>query len=228
MNKYRMIISSIVGSQAHGLATPESDFDYRGVFILPTREILSVEAYSKKTKTISWIEGNEDDTLYELGHFLHLATKCNPTILEVFVAPHDPRHQEGADGRALRSLFPYVWNSQGVRDAFRGYGLNQRKKFLENKDDRPRKYATAYLRTLYCGHVLLTTGKLCVNVGDTEVGDTLKRFKAGEYESVGEVIDTCVKWEDKLNEAYDWSERKETDFEMVNEYLLQMRKDYWE
>lgn len=36
------ILKVIVGSQAHGLATPASDFDYRGVFVVPTKEILCV------------------------------------------------------------------------------------------------------------------------------------------------------------------------------------------
>ncbi len=58
------ILKVVVGSQAHGLATPESDFDYRGVFVVPTAEILSLNG---TTKTTNWIEGKDDDTSWELA-----------------------------------------------------------------------------------------------------------------------------------------------------------------
>lgn len=222
-----IILKTIVGSQAHGLATPESDFDYRGVFVTPTSEILSVESVGKKPKTTSWIEGKEDDTSYELGHFLHLATKCNPSILEVFTSPLDPRFEHTEDGMEMRDLFTHIWNSKGVHDAFLGYSHNQRKKYIENKDNRAKKYACAYLRTLYNGTELLTKGSLTANVGDSELGDTLRRFKAGESTSVGEVIDVCTIWEQKLKEAYEANPDKQTNYEVVNDYLIKMRKKHW-
>ena len=114
-----------------GLHNADSDHDYRGVFMVPTKELLKLNA---PKITTNWKEGDtkqvDDNTMWELGHFLFLATKCNPTILEVFRAPI----KEITDiGESLRKLFPRVWNSKSVRDAFIGYGLNQRKKFLEKK-----------------------------------------------------------------------------------------------
>lgn len=215
------ILKVVVGSQAHGLATPESDFDYRGVFVVPTIEILKLGGSAKRT---SWMEGKDDDTSWELGHFLFLATKSNPTILETFLAPTTEEPHEF--GQRLRDLFPAIWNSQGVRDAFIGYGLNQRKKFLEAKDSRPHKYAAAYLRVLYNAWELLSTGIFTIRVSDTEIGPTVRRFKEGAY-TIGEVVQTCHEWQHRVDEAYLVCPEKHTDKETINEFLLEVRAKCW-
>jgi uncharacterized protein len=213
----KLILKTIVGSQAHGLADENSDTDYRGVFLIPTKELLKLNPPKDYT---TWIEGKEDDTSYELGKFLFLATKCNPTILEVFKAPV----VEQTDvGESLRKQFQRVWNSIDVRNAFIGYGLNQRKKFLEEKDKRPHKYAVAYLRTLVQAYYLLTFEKLIIDMSQTEEFETLKRFKKGDYE-VGEVIQKTWDWENKVKKAYEHNPDKKTDLEQVNSWLVKVRK----
>lgn len=221
------ILKVIVGSQAHGLATPKSDFDYRGVFVIPTSQLLTL---GNKTTQTSWIEGKDDDTSWEIGHFLNLATHCNPTILETFLAPF-AQEQVAGDKIAefcygLRDLFPYVWNSTDVKNAFIGYGFNQRKKFLEDKDNRAPKYAAAFLRTLYNAWELLSTGTFNVDLRGTEIYDTVKKFKEGNY-SRGEVIDACYTWQTKVEDAYRKNPNKEANLEPVNEFLLKVRKEFW-
>ena len=229
------ILKCIVGSQAHELAGPDSDFDYRGVFIVPTSEILKLGGSVKHT---SWIEGKEDDTSWEIGHFLNLAAHCNPTILEVFLAPtmkesfvKNPSQEIiklniTPEGEELRELFPKVWNSQGVRDAFIGYGLNQRKKFLEEKDGRPAKFAVAYLRTLYQAYHLLTTGTFPISMKGTEIYETLKEWKTGKYE-IGDVIQKCHGWQKLVELAFEKNPDKQTDVDAVNRFLLKIRKENW-
>ena len=220
------ILTVIVGSQAHGLATPSSDTDYHSIFIHPTSELLRVGASPTKT---SWNEGSDnwrvDDTGWELGHFLFLATKSNPSILECFLAPVENATE---DGMRLRDLFPYVWDSKLVRDAFIGYGLNQRKKYLENKDNRRPKYAAAYLRSLYQGWELLRTGTFTVRIADTPVGDTVQMFKDGLAEP-GLVIETCLGWQKAVEDAYDdpRNQQHKPDFERINDYLLDVRRREW-
>lgn len=224
-NKEKIILKVLVGSRAHGLSDEDSDYDYRGVFMVPTKELLKINA---PKVTTNWKEGNtkraEDNTMWELGHFLHLATHCNPTILEVFRAPII----ETTDiGTSLRKQFQRVWNSKGVMDAFIGYGLNQRKKFLNKKDERPHKYATAYLRTLIQAYYLLVFNKLIVDLTVYEDFEILKRFKNGEYE-VGEVIQKCWEWETMVREAYEHNQDKKTDFDQLNAWLLKIRKGNWD
>lgn len=218
MNK--TILKTIVGSQAHGLANKDSDFDYRGVFVQPTDEILALGP--KRTHT-SWIEGNIDDTSYEIGHFLFLATKSNPTILEVFLAPIEEADDIGME---MRSLFPHVWDSTDVRNAFIGYGLNQRKKFLDNKDNKREKYAAAYLRVLYNAYELLKTGTFTVRIADTPVGETVRKFKSGDF-TVGEVVQITSEWQIKVEEMYEKSEKRVPDKDKINEFLLKVRRENW-
>src|SRR5258706_2511298 len=123
------ILKVVVGSVAHGLANEKSDTDYRGIFVIPTSDLLRIGPHIDQT---NWIEGKVDDTSWELGKFLFLATKCNPTILETFLSPIvrlANNYQKIGDD--IRALFPYIWNSDGVKNAFIGYGLNQRRKFFD-------------------------------------------------------------------------------------------------
>jgi predicted nucleotidyltransferase len=230
MNEKRVLLKVIVGSQAHGLATPESDFDYRGVFLVPTSEILALG--NTKIQQTNWIEGKEDDTSWELGHFLNMATHCNPTVLETFLAPLDPKWELEASPKDLwyageiRSLFPYLWNSNDVKNAFIGYGFNQRKKMLEEKDKRPHKYAAAYLRVLYNCYQLLSEGTFSVDLRGTPVYETVKKFKMQEF-TMGEVIDACYTWQTRIEDVFRKMTPKEADLKPVNDFLLQVRKENW-
>lgn len=246
----QVILRTLVGSHAHGLATPESDYDYRGVFVVPTPEILSL---SYKPHPTSWLEGKEDDTSYELGHFLHLATQCNPTILEVFRAPAKTTTVVGTH---LQKLFPSVWEPKRVADAFGGYSLNQRKKFLDDKDGRRWKYAVAYIRVLLQGVELLSTGDFHVDVLETyplgmklvtpriresaggrisltapEFSVTswpqyLRALKAGQV-SLGNVIEVAESIREHLHDlaANGPFKDKTQDLEAVNKFLLFVRLD---
>ena len=220
----KTILRVLVGSRAHGLHDESSDYDYRGVFVEPTSEILKL---GSRTRTTSWIEhgdtGLTDDTAWEVAHFLHLATKCNPSILEVFAAPViEANHW----GRELQELLPYVWNPKAVRDAFIGYGLNQRKKMLEDKDTRPAKYAYSYIRVLASGMSLLTTGAVLVDMRGHEVFETLQRFKTWDGVSKGEVIDVAERWQQRIGEAAADCQHV-PDLDYVNDYLLRLRQEYW-
>lgn len=221
----RTILKALVGSRAHGLANAESDSDFRGVFVVPTSDILRIGGHAKRT---SWIERDDsgsainDDVSWEVAHFLHLATKCNPSILEAMAAP---TFEADEWGRELRTLLPFVWNPKAVRDAFVGYGLNQRKKMLDDKDGRPWKYACAYLRTLAAGVHLLTVGEVLVDTRGHEVHPLLVRFKAGDTMK-GEVINACEDWTRRIDAALAEC-RHEPNLEPVNDYLLRLRHAHW-
>jgi hypothetical protein len=221
------ILKVLVGSRAHGLHTAQSDYDYRGVFVQPTREILGLAGTTRQTH---WVEGRDadqagakvDDTAWEIGHFLKLTLQCNPTILEVFRAPIVEATDEG---RELQALFPLVWHPARVRDAFVGYGLNQRKKLLEGKEVRPAKYATAYLRTLLQAEQLLRNGTLPVNMEHHEEYQTLLMFKNGLATS-GAVIDKCRVWEKRV-EALAVNHPHIQDVAALDAFLLTVRQAHW-
>jgi len=236
MNKDKVqILKVLVGSQAHGLADEDSDHDYRGVYVNATEDILRL---GHKYKGNHWVEGeSEDQTYYEINHFLCLATKCNPTILEVFKAPNMATKDitegrtitftnEASLGIELQKLFPYIWCPKKSYEAFVGYSSNQRKKMLDKKDDRGPKFACAYLRTLLQLHDLLEFGTFDLKVKDGCYKDYLLEIKNGHYKP-GEIIDIAEQLIEECKVLRDKS-TQEQDLDKVHEFLIKIRKQYWE
>ncbi len=213
------ILKVLVGSRAHNLHNEDSDYDYRSVYVLPTSKILSL---GYKYKGNDWIEGKEDNMSYEIGHFSKLATKCNPSILEIFKAPVISANE---DGKKLRDLFDYVWEPKRAFDAFTGYGYNQRKKFFKNKDNRADKYAVAWLRTLWQLGDLLMDKDFSVEIFNPYFRDDLFKIKAGDYQR-GDIINKAEELEETARHYLDSCDQKQ-DLEKVNDYLIKIRKKYW-
>ena len=159
----KIIAKVIVGSQLHRTATPKSDIDYRGIYIDDLKSALSpFQAH----KTTSWIEGDEDNTSYELREFCKLATKGNATILEVFfsdlVAETTPIHQEMCEN------WQKFMDTHHFINASRGYAHNQYKKALsyddmgERQQIRTAKFIISFLRVMWqCEQYLLTDEFKC-------------------------------------------------------------------
>jgi hypothetical protein len=131
-----ILYECIVGSKAYGLTTPESDTDMKGVFITPM-ECFYGFSYEEQVNNDS-----NDITYYEIGKFLNLLTKSNPTILEMLYSP---------DNCVLKSsmLFsliePSKFLSKKCEDSFARYAFTQIKKArglnkkISNPLDKERK-----------------------------------------------------------------------------------------
>lgn len=78
----RMIFKALVGSQSYGTATPQSDKDYKGVYIQPLDDILSFR-YKEQ------FEIGKDESYYEVKRFIQLLASANPTVLELLYSPDD-------------------------------------------------------------------------------------------------------------------------------------------
>jgi uncharacterized protein len=227
----KVILKTLVGSKAHGLDTPASDTDYRFVFLTPTLEILSL---GFKDKGVAWEEGDgQDNTGHELLQFLELATRSNPSVLEVLAGP---TIESSPEGEELKALLPYIWSSNDVFNAFTGYSHNQLKKFFDEKDSRPWKYATAMLRVLMLGIEVLEQGTLTVNVDEQEkklgrliLSDglshnmILRGVKTGEYHR-GQIIDWAQILKDRIKKSYAANPDTKTDLARVNDFLLKVRR----
>lgn len=215
------ILKVITGSRAYGLATEKSDTDYRGVFVISTRDILKL---TKTRQTVSKLNGKEDDVAHELEKFLFLAIKSNPSILDVFASPVVMRTLEGNE---LRKLFPYVWSSKYVKDAFLGYSRSQRR-FIDDYlyTERALKAAVARIRVLYQGTELLKTGELIINLKGSPIYGFCKRMrqKMINWKNFSIIENT---WETNLLEAYEKNSDKVVDIDKVNNFLLDIRKRYW-
>lgn len=78
----KIIYRVIVGSQSYGTATPQSDVDYKFVYMQEIDDLIGFN-YAEQTNV------NKDDTGYEIRRFLELLQTANPTVLEMLYSPED-------------------------------------------------------------------------------------------------------------------------------------------
>ncbi|HNP61861.1 MAG TPA: nucleotidyltransferase domain-containing protein [Nitrospirales bacterium] len=217
-DRTQTLLKVLVGSHAHGLASEESDRDYRRVYVIPTEEMFQLGYKYPATK---WTKGDGDETAWEVGNFLLLGTQGHPLILETLLAPIITAD---AWGEQLRMLLPALWSPPKAFEAFTNYADNQRTKFLNKKDGRPAKYAAAYIRVLYNLCELLESGSFHIRIADTPAGERLFRIKNGQY---------------RLGEVMDWGEeltaqagrliavcRDESDLPRINHFLATIRRAF--
>lgn len=87
----RTIFKTLFGSHLYGTATPESDRDYRGVFLPDARRIVlgtTVEAVSHTTGSDATKNSADDvdETLFSLKKFLHLVSSGDTGALDMLFA----------------------------------------------------------------------------------------------------------------------------------------------
>jgi predicted nucleotidyltransferase len=82
MTNEEIIFKAIVGSQSYGTVTPQSDIDYKGVYMQPIDDLISFN-YKEQINT------SKDETYYEVRRFLELLQTANPTMLELLYSPKD-------------------------------------------------------------------------------------------------------------------------------------------
>ena len=230
------ILNTLVGSHAHGLVLKENtDRDYRGVYVIPTKDLLSLNFDGKK---VLWEEGERDQTAYEIGHFLTLALNNVPNALEVLVAPREDLDNSedewrGDDfGYQLRLLFSDLYHPDLAYKSFINYAHNNRKKMIEDHLGRSAKYGCQYIRTLINLNHLLREGTFSLEVGDYAFRIKLLQIKKGEI-SVGRVLDygreleadALAKLRTHLDNLPLVNLKRQ---EKVNEFLLKIRREYWD
>lgn len=112
-----ILFETVVGSQAHGTSTPQSDVDKAFIYILPQEFIYGMK-YQEQLRI------HKDYTGFEIKRFLELAQSNNPTILELLYSPEDcivtkhPVFQHAID---IRDQIL----TKRCRDSFAGYARKQ-------------------------------------------------------------------------------------------------------
>jgi predicted nucleotidyltransferase len=154
------------GSHAYGTQRPDSDDDYRGVFIAPRRDLFRL-----KQPSYTFDRQDPDVTLHELAVFARLAAACNPTILEVLWI--DPLHASslGRELVANRHLFL----SLRAHDTYGGYARQQLERARKGTGGsrgqahyRREKFLLHTIRLMEAGIHLLRTGEVQVRVPDPD------------------------------------------------------------
>lgn len=174
----KQLTKVVVGSRLHGLDTPTSDWDYRGVHMHDLKEVLSP---FKTLKNTTWIEGDEDNTSYELADFVKNATKGNATILEVFFSDQVISTSPLAD-EMRENWFRFI-DTHHFINASRGYAHNQWNKFYNFESagvkgqERTAKFAVAFLRVMWQCEQFLLTGEFKCNLAESDLYPLLREIK---------------------------------------------------
>ena len=184
-NQTTLIAKVVVGSRLHHTETPQSDWDYRGIYMDNLKEALSPFVTHRTT---SWIEGNVDDTSYELREFCKLATKGNATILEVLFS--DQVIQTSQAHKEMRGNWLKFMDTHNFINASRGYAHNQYRKALSYDDlgarqqVRTAKFIIAFLRVMWQCEQYLLTGAFKCSLETCEYYDFIKEIKGKSREEL--------------------------------------------
>lgn len=139
--EYELILLTLSGSHLYGNSTPESDYDYRGVYIESTESKISLEpntdTITTKKDDFSFgdylielgldIERTDDIIAYELSKFSKLAIDCNPNILDTLFA--NPTKAVYINDKGLELLENrHLFLSSKIKHTFSGYANSQLKR----------------------------------------------------------------------------------------------------
>jgi len=131
-----IIFECVSGSRAYGLATPTSDTDIRGVFILPKEHFYGLEYVGQISNETN------DIVYYELRKFIELLAKNNPNILELLNVPGDcirykhPLFDEIKMEYFLSKLCEKTFANYAYTQIKKARGLNKK---IVNPVDKERK-----------------------------------------------------------------------------------------
>jgi predicted nucleotidyltransferase len=183
-DRSNVILNGIVGSTAYRMNTPTSDKDEMGIYVAPLDEVLGLNG--PQTVTDSLHKTDPDFTLHEVGKYVSLALKCNPSILELLWL--DDYLTLSPTGELLVRSRSHFLNTPSILGAYGQYAKAQADRLIrrqgEGKDgfssdvkNRTAKHARHCMRLLHQGTELLATGSMSVRVSP-EVRYEL--FAAGE------------------------------------------------
>lgn len=185
-----IIFECISGSRAYGLATPNSDTDIRGVFILPKEHFYSLDYVGQINNETN------DIAFYELRKFIELCAKNNPNILEMLNIPKEcilyknPLFDEIKKELFLSKLCKNTFANYAFTQIKKARGLNKKivnpvekiKKSVEDfclirVEKRTIKFkdflTNNHLKNEFCGLAKITSMKDCFNLFYSETENVL-------------------------------------------------------
>lgn len=213
------VLVGVGGSHAYGLATPQSDVDYRGCYVVPTRDLFRL------TKPAETYDRHDPDVaLHEVGKLIYLASKGNPTVLEVFYySDYVVCTRIGEALIAHRDLFI----TDRIRDTHVGYARAQFERlkrrensFSSDTAKRTAKHARHMLRLVRQAERALTTGVFDITVQDRE-----EIFDFGELEHE----EMCQKAEQEIERVKGVPSvlPAEPDSTAIDDLLILIREGYY-
>lgn len=192
----RTILRGVVGSIAHGLNHAGSDIDRLGVFVAPTLEVAGLNWHSSmETRTSSGPDQAEDWTEHEVGKFIKLLLKANPTVTELLWLEDDGYEVMTDAGYDLVRARESFLSRKYVRDAYLGYAKSQRHR-LVNEETYKVKRAKHVVRLARQSVGLMRDGFLQVRVDNPQWYHD--KIMNAPREQVICIVDQELAWAERL------------------------------
>ena len=227
MKPDNIILEGVTGSTAYGLNTENSDIDIKGVYLLPTKKVLSLGFDIQHTTKDNV---NPDWVYHEVGKFMKLVMSGNPTVTELLYL--DNYTAMTPIGQMLIDNRDAFLSTKAVMNAYRGYAFSQAKK-LNNRTEQGLDGYDSGLKNRFAKHTrhmwrlleqceqLLKTGTLTVKLTPEQREEC---FALGE-KSASEVVDYFTKRDTEIA-SIESVLPDSPDIEKLNNLLYEIRMQY--
>lgn len=226
MKPDNIILEGVTGSTAYGLATENSDIDVKGVYLLPTKTVLSIGFQPEHTTK----DHTDPDWVYhEVGKFMKLVINGNPTVTELLYLDEyttlSPIGQLLIDNRAA------FLSTKAVSNAYRGYAFAQAKR-LNNRTEQGLDGYDSSLKNRFAKHTrhcfrLLMQARQLLETGTLDVKVTPKQreylFAMGE-KTADEVVEEFMKQDAEFENIVSVLP-DEPDYDKLNDILYKIRTE---
>ena len=178
LHPYPLMFATISGAHLYGFPSPDSDFDMRGIHLLPAEQIVGLGDCEESVEKSGIHDGLELDLVtHNARKFFTLMLKKNGYVLEQIMSPHvvftTPEHDE------LKSLVPGCATRHHAHH-YLGFAATQWKLF--SKENPPRVKPLLYVyRVLLTGIHLMKSGEVEANL--------ITLYENAKLSYIGELID---------------------------------------
>jgi predicted nucleotidyltransferase len=161
VQRYPLLFATISGAHLYGFPSPDSDYDLRGVHILPVREVVQLEPPEETYECSDMQAGLDLDLVtHDVKKFFQLLLKKNGYVLEQLYSPlivhTTPEHEE------LTAIAPGCITRHHAHHYF-GFAKTQWELFDKERPRRVKPLLYLY-RVLLTGIYLMQTGNVEANL----------------------------------------------------------------
>ena len=158
---YRLVFATVSGAHLYGFPSPDSDYDLRGVHVLPVREVVGLEPGRETLEVSHARDGLELDLVtHDARKFFALLLKRNGYVLEQLHSPlvvlTTPEHEE------LKAIARGCVTRHHSHH-YRGFARTQWRLFEKENPRRVKPLLYVY-RVLLTGIHLMRTGEVEANL----------------------------------------------------------------
>ena len=181
---YRLLFATISGAHLYGFPSPDSDYDLRGVHVLPVETVVGLDVRDETIEDSREINGLEMDIVsHDVKKFFRLLLKKNGYVLEQLYSPmvvHSTLEHEELKEIAKGCITKHHAHH------YLGFAETQWKLFAKERPRRVKPLLYVY-RVLLTGIHLMRTGVVNANLvelnGDARlpyIPDLIARKQSGE------------------------------------------------